>query len=282
MKLQKTPVQGRGFVRPENQNLQNFGEIIPVISGVIGGRETNIVSARALHKALGVKRDFTTWIKGRIDEYGFKNGVDFEVVENLYFDSPKRGNQSVNIEQFDSGWTTKRGGDRRSEDYLISTNMAKELAMVERTEQGRAVRQYFIKCEEELHKVAPVRSAALRRELKARITVASYFKPMCAALEAYRAELGKNTLQHHYTTEANMLARIVLGGMTAKQWAQANGITGEPRDHMSTLQLEHLSYLEQSNITLIETGQDYHQRKAELIRLSQRWLARRMEENSHA
>lgn len=281
MKQRKTPVQGQGFVRPENQNLQNFGEIIPVISGVIGGRETNIVSARALHKALGVKRDFTTWIKGRIDEYGFKKGVDFEVVDNLYFDSPKRGNQSVNIEQFDFDWTTKRGGDRRSEDYLISTNMAKELAMVERTEQGRAVRQYFIKCEEELHKVAPVRSAALRRELKARISVASYFKPMCAALEAYRAELGKNTLQHHYTTEANMLARIVLGGMTAKQWTQANGITGEPRDHMSTLQLEHLSYLEQSNITLIELGQDYHQRKAELIRLSQRWLARRMEENSH-
>lgn len=63
MKQRKTPVQGQGFVRPENQNLQNFGEIIPVISGVIGGRETNIVSARALHKALGVKRDFTTGLK---------------------------------------------------------------------------------------------------------------------------------------------------------------------------------------------------------------------------
>ncbi|HAH2785685.1 TPA: antA/AntB antirepressor family protein, partial [Escherichia coli] len=37
MKFPKTPVQGRGFVRPENQNLQNFGEIIPIISGVIGG-----------------------------------------------------------------------------------------------------------------------------------------------------------------------------------------------------------------------------------------------------
>ena len=33
MKFPKTPVQGQGFVRPENQNLQNFGEIIPVISG---------------------------------------------------------------------------------------------------------------------------------------------------------------------------------------------------------------------------------------------------------
>ncbi|EPR4162500.1 antA/AntB antirepressor family protein, partial [Escherichia coli] len=27
MKLRKTPVQGQGFVRPENQNLQNFAEI---------------------------------------------------------------------------------------------------------------------------------------------------------------------------------------------------------------------------------------------------------------
>ncbi|EKG2234081.1 host cell division inhibitor Icd-like protein [Escherichia coli] len=43
-----TPVQGRGFVRPEKQNLQNFAEFIPVISGLIGGSETNIVNARAL------------------------------------------------------------------------------------------------------------------------------------------------------------------------------------------------------------------------------------------
>ncbi|ECD3768415.1 host cell division inhibitor Icd-like protein [Salmonella enterica subsp. enterica serovar Onderstepoort] len=42
------PEQGRGFVRPEKQNLQNFVEIIPVISGLIGGSETNIVNARAL------------------------------------------------------------------------------------------------------------------------------------------------------------------------------------------------------------------------------------------
>ncbi|KEL45517.1 hypothetical protein AB22_4890 [Escherichia coli 6-175-07_S1_C1] len=43
-----SPEQGRGFVRPEKQNLQNFAEIIPVISGLTGGRETNIVNARAL------------------------------------------------------------------------------------------------------------------------------------------------------------------------------------------------------------------------------------------
>jgi hypothetical protein len=73
-----------------------------------------------------------------------------------------------------------------------------------------------------------------------------------------------------------MIARIVLGGMTAKQWAQVNGIDREPRDSMSAGQLEHLSYLESTNITLIDMGMEYGQRKAELIRLSQRWLAKRL------
>lgn len=64
------------------------------------------------------------------------------------------------------------------------------------------------------------------------------FKAMCTALEAARAEQGKQTSQNHYTNESNMIARIVLGGMTAKQWAQAHGIDGDPRDSMNAEQLE--------------------------------------------
>lgn len=251
-------------------NGNDFAAIVPVIAGQIGGREANIVSAKALHKALGVGNDFSTWIKLRIDEYGFGLNADYVV-----FDSSDFRNQSSNFEQGSPGWATKRGGDRRSKDYGLSLGMAKELAMVERNEQGRAVRRYFIQCEEALQRSVPEIAAQYRRQLKARISAANLFKPMCAALESARAEQGKQTQQRHYSNESNMIARIVLGGMTAKQWAQANGITGEPRDSMNAAQLEHLSYLESTNITLIELGQDYDQRKAELIRLSQRWLAKR-------
>jgi len=55
------------------------------------------VSARELHTALGVGRDFSTWIKDRIEKYGFVEGRDYYVI-----DSPDLGNQ------------TGRGGDRRS------------------------------------------------------------------------------------------------------------------------------------------------------------------------
>lgn len=78
------------------------------------------VNARDLHAALLVGRDFPTWITGRIAEYGFVEGRDYATV-----DSPDRGNQ------------TGRGGDRRSKEYFVSLDMAKELGMVEKNEAGR-------------------------------------------------------------------------------------------------------------------------------------------------
>ncbi|AUN48944.1 TPA: antA/AntB antirepressor family protein [Escherichia coli] len=242
-------------------NGNEFAAIVPVIPGHIGGRETNIVSAKALHKALGVGRDFTNWIKGRIDQYGFIAGTDFIRVENL--STPKRASAKTR--------------QQIEHDYLLSLDMAKEVAMVERNEQGRAIRRYFIQCEEELQRSVPEIAARYRRQLKARLSAANNFKPMCDALNMARAEQGKTTQQHHYTNESNMISRIVLGGLTAKQWARINGYSGEPRDHMNAEQLEHLSYLESTNITLIDMGMEYEQRKGELTRLSQRWLAKRLE-----
>ena len=94
------------------------------------GAAVQTVNARELHAFLEVGKDFSTWIKDRIEQYGFSEGQDYAV-----FDSPELGNQ------------TGRGGDRRSKTYAISLNMAKELAMVERNEKGKQARAYFIECE---------------------------------------------------------------------------------------------------------------------------------------
>ncbi|MFS8320333.1 antA/AntB antirepressor family protein [Escherichia coli] len=252
-------------------NGNEFATIVPVIPGHIGGRETNIVSAKALHKALGVGKDFSTWITDRISEYDFTIGHDYSVHKTI---SPNLGKSPSG-----TAYSKIKHSGRPGKDYLLSVGMAKELAMVERTEQGRAIRRYFIQCEEELQRSVPEIAARYRRQLKARIGAANLFKPMCVALESARAEQGKQTQARHYSNESNMIARIVLGGMTAKQWAQANGITGEPRDSMNAAQLEHLAYLESTNITLIDMGMEYEQRKGELTRLSQRWLAKRLEVN---
>ena len=89
------------------------------------------VDARDLHERIEVGKDFSNWIKDRIKKYGFLEKEDFQKL-----DSPNLANQD--------GW----GGDRRSVDYLLSLNMAKELCMVENNATGRAIRRYLIKLEE--------------------------------------------------------------------------------------------------------------------------------------
>lgn len=245
----------------------DFAAIVPVNSGLIGGRQTNIVSARDLHKALGVGKDFSTWITDRITDYGFAIGSDYIVNKAI---SPKLGKSPTGAA------CSPIAVGRPGKDYLLSISTAKEIAMLERNEQGRAVRRYFIQCEEELQRSVPEIASRYRQHLKARINAAGRFTAMCEALELARMEQGKATQRHHYTNESNMLSRIVLGGLTAKQWAQTNGVDGEPRDSMNAEQLEHLAYLESTNITLIDMGMEFDQRKAELTRLSQRWMAKHL------
>ena len=91
------------------------------------GAEVRTVNARDLHAFLGVRRDFTNWIKGRIKQYGFIEGVDFVIISR----SPELAS----------------GNRGAATDYHVTIGMAKELAMVERTPKGREVRLYFIECE---------------------------------------------------------------------------------------------------------------------------------------
>lgn len=120
-----------GALEPIQDNL------VPVFEAEIDGIVQPVVNARELHKFLKVQRDFSTWIKGRIQEYEFIKNVDYIVVQNLT--SPKRG--------------TSKSRQRVLIDYYLSLDMAKELSMVEKTDKGREVRRYFIKCEKVLMQV---------------------------------------------------------------------------------------------------------------------------------
>lgn len=249
--------------------MTDFNNLVPVTETQLNGKLQQTVSAKALHNYLKVGNDFSTWIKGRIKEYGLIKNDDF-----LIFDSSEFRNQSTNNEQ-QIKWTTKRGGDRKSTDYILTIGTAKELAMIENNEKGRAIRKYFIRCEEHLKEIAPtIQKKALNR-LKARLEVADYSRPMCDALTEQRKALGKSANNTVFTNEFDMINRIVLG-TTSSKYKKANNLTGNIRDHLNEFELNHIAYLENANITLIHIGYDYHQRKAELIKLSHAYLIRHM------
>jgi len=101
-------------------------ELIAVRQQSIGQQEIKTVNARELHSFLEVKKDFSDWIKDRINKYGFTENQD-------YVCSPVLGSEG-------------RGGQNRI-DYHLTLDMAKELSMVERNEKGKEARLYFLECE---------------------------------------------------------------------------------------------------------------------------------------
>ncbi|PAV06451.1 hypothetical protein CBG25_05990 [Arsenophonus sp. ENCA] len=104
-----------------------MSNLINIETKNINGTLIQTVNARDLHAFLEIGKDFTTWIKDRIKQYGFVKNQDYVIVENL--SSPKSG--SANSRQ------------QALKEYAISLDMAKELSMVERNEKGKQARQYF-------------------------------------------------------------------------------------------------------------------------------------------
>lgn len=102
-------------------------ELIALNTVEFDGSEQQTVNARELHEFLEVGKDFSNWIKDRIEKYGFVENVDYV--------------------RFSPNLAKTPYGGRPSVEYHISLSMAKELCMVERNEKGKQARQYFIECE---------------------------------------------------------------------------------------------------------------------------------------
>ncbi len=83
------------------------------------------LSARELHEFLGVSERFSSWFE-RMKQYGFYETQDY-----------------LGCKVFN---TLAR---QELQDYQITIDMAKEIAMIQRSEKGKQVRQYFIEVEKQ-------------------------------------------------------------------------------------------------------------------------------------
>lgn len=99
-----------------------INELIPVYETDKG---EHVVDGRELHQFLKVGKDFSTWMKDRIEKFDLVEGEEY---------SPILGK-------------TNSGGGRPTTDYILKLDTAKEIAMVENNDQGKVVRKYFITVE---------------------------------------------------------------------------------------------------------------------------------------
>ena len=101
-----------------------------------------VVNGRDLYEALEVKTAYKDWFP-RMVEYGFSEGVDYLKIE----------------EKVDA---QKRARTYEQTNHILKLDMAKEIAMLQRNEKGKEVRQYFIEVEKEFNSPEKVMARALR------------------------------------------------------------------------------------------------------------------------
>lgn len=87
--------------------------------------DRQLVSARDLHKGLGLKGRFSRWFK--------TNSELFTENEDFY--------------KCTSSTVVNNGAVRELDDYLLTIEMAKQLAMMARTEKSKLYREYFLDLE---------------------------------------------------------------------------------------------------------------------------------------
>lgn len=108
-----------------------------LINVTLNENQEPVVSGRQLHKVLGVKTAYKDWFP-RMTEYGFTEGEDF------------------------SSFLSKSTGGRPKQDHVLKLDMAKEIAMIQRTDKGKEVRQYFIQVEKDFNSPEKIMARALK------------------------------------------------------------------------------------------------------------------------
>ena len=89
--------------------------------------DRQLVSARDLHKGLGLKKKFSAWWEQNSKD--FEEGIDFAREPESY--QVQLGN----------------GATKLMNDYFLTIDTAKELCMMSKTPKGKEVRKYFIQVE---------------------------------------------------------------------------------------------------------------------------------------
>jgi len=181
---------------PTNYQDNPFNNAVEIFNEARNGQDREWCNARDLHAALQVETRFDTWFSRRVKEYGFVEGNDFCSI------------------------LSKSPVGRPSTEYHLTLDMAKELAMVERTDVGRRVRQYFIQVE--LHTRALLKEQANQvqpiEQVKDRIKDNGKFKFLIILQEQSRATAKKLAQETDPTERYNLHCQL----------RQINGALGIP------------------------------------------------------
>lgn len=181
--------------------------------------EQPMISARDLHKALGIKERFSAWFARYSD--CFEKEVDFTGVGKP---------TSVN-----------NGAEIMLSDYSITTDMAKHISMMTKTEKGKEMRQYFIDLEKAWNTPEQVFARALKMADRTIAKLKDTNKFLAEKIEADRPKtiFADAVSASHTSILIGDLAKLIcqngyqIGQKRLFQWMRDNGylmVSGSSRN----------------------------------------------------
>ncbi len=179
--------------------------------------------------------------------------------------------------------------DFRASSYV--TKQKKELPCYELTERGFLIAMPFIGGEKA--KDGQVRlvdsfiqfreKAAKEAQVQIERNVARVeYKPMTDAVKQSKVDEGKDPAPYHFSNEADLINRIVLGASSAKFRKDKDiGKTEPIRDYLSHQQIRAITELQRANTVFITMGWDFEQRKSTLTGLFDKNHKKALLEETH-
>lgn len=179
--------------------------------------------------------------------------------------------------------------DFRASSYV--TKQKKELPCYELTERGFLIAMPFIGGEKA--KDGQVRlvdsfiqfreKAAKEAQVQIERNVARVeYKPMTDAVKQSKVDEGKDPAPYHFSNEADLINRIVLGASSAKFRKDKDiGKTEPIRDYLSHQQIRAITELQRANTVFITMGWDFEQRKGTLTGLFDKNHKKALLEETH-
>ncbi len=224
-----------GLSDDEISTILEYQALLPILQS---DRNDSKVNARDLHKQLNNGWKFTDWIENRINSYQLIKEIDYFTVSRKY-ETVK--NSSLQ--------------PKKTLDYNLTLDCAKQLAMVERTDIGALVRRYFIIIE----KAFKNRTNWNQNRKNTLINC----KELRGALITKREELLNGvpewiTNGNLYSIEFSLLNTVILG-MSATQYRKEHNISSNEqiRNYFSEDQLDDVERLERYDAQLIISQEIY-------------------------
>lgn len=234
----KDLIQKLGLTQDEVKLVMKYQKTFPELLLDIKGF---VIDGRTLWEQLDKPQGkFTDWIKRKIIKKGFEENLDYTSFRKI---------------------AKREIGASTMDEYTLSIETAKNVAMMENTDKGKLVRSYFILMEKTLRDMSDwIKEREPQREINKRIN---------SLLTKRNIEINR-TKTHYFVYSCNAdMANLIAFGYKAKEindfLEEKND--GKTRDRLTLDCLDRLTFILEQHELLIGMGMNFDQREKALLKM---------------